>query len=928
MDDTKGDAIGPTLAADPARGATGDHGPLAAGSKPGGDDTMPAGEASTAGVSSGAASDSGARAGRPSDYATLLPVNPAHYVRERELARGGMGRIVVARDRRLGREVAIKEVHVNDAALRIRFEREARITARLQHPSTIGLLEAGMWPTGEPFYAMPLVAGRPLDKVIADAKTVDARFGLIANVVAVADTLAHAHSRRIVHRDLKPANVLVGEFGETVVIDWGLAKDLNVLGEESMRPSAPSLGATSSQSGETEHGTVIGTPAYMPPEQADGNPVDERADVYALGALLYTVLAGRAPYLGRSAEGVLADVLFGPPPRLATLVPEAPPDLITIVEKAMARDPADRFPTAKELAVELKNFQTGQLVGSHRYTLGELLKRWLRKYRLTIAVASAGVVALAVVGAISVRRVVHARAVADQQRVVAEQQRAIAIERDSDARDLISFMLGDLHKKLEMTGKLDLLEAAANKVLAYYDRPGVTNTERDQLQRAEAIERVGDVALARGDLAAANTLFNKSRVLNEEIVARNPTSNDAIYGRARVETRLGDVATALLDTKGAEANFRAAIRHIEEVLARTPQDGMALEMLQAQRGLGDTLLDSGDGAGAGSAYRAGIAIAMAYLAKTPDSVDWKRGLAVVRSQLGALLLMQGDAEGALREQREDIRLSEEIAVASPKETRAQNDVAGAHLRLGDIFRATGDSASALAEFQSSLATMKHLTSIDPTNLDWANDRCACHDRVGNILLARGDTHGARAAFEECLALRQQAVARDARSYQRRNLGVSHNKLGNVFETEKKFAAALAEYELGLPIFEQISSEDPQNAALQRDLAVNLYLGADMLLATGRRAAALERHRRALAIGVALHKLDPSNTIWEGDEIESHLAVAKVLAALGEKPDALAEYKAALALAEAAAAREADNPQWADYVKQAQAAIKACCAKLR
>jgi tetratricopeptide (TPR) repeat protein len=224
--------------------------------------------------------------------------------------------------------------------------------------------------------------------------------------------------------------------------------------------------------------------------------------------------------------------------------------------------------------------------------------------------------------------------------------------------------------------------------------------------------------------------------------------------------------------------------------------------------------------------------------------------------------------------------------------------------------------------------MKHLTALDPTNQDWAHDLCSCHDRVGNILLAANDTRGARAEYEACRALRRQAVERDAKSVERRGLGVSQNKLGNVLETEKKFAAALAEYEVGLPIFEAVAQEDPTNAAAQRDLSVSLYLTADMLLATGRRAAALERHRRSLAIGAALHAKDPTNAIWEGDEIEGHMAVAKVLIALGEKADAFTEYKTALAQAEAAAAKEADNPQWAGYVKDTKAAIKACCARMK
>ena len=166
-----------------------------------------------------------------SDYVALTVVDRDHYADGAEIARGGMGRISLARDRRLGRRVAIKELLSRSETFTLRFEREARITARLQHPNIIHVYEAGRWPTGEPFYAMNLVTGRPLDELIAEAKTVDERLALVANVVDVVDALAYAHGEGVIHRDLKPSNVLVGEFGETVVIDWGLAKDLHTSDE-------------------------------------------------------------------------------------------------------------------------------------------------------------------------------------------------------------------------------------------------------------------------------------------------------------------------------------------------------------------------------------------------------------------------------------------------------------------------------------------------------------------------------------------------------------------------------------------------------------------------------------------------------------------------------------------------------------------------
>ena len=292
-----------------------------------------------------------------------------------EVAIGGIGRIRRAREARLGRLVALKELIVEATPdAEARFIREALITARLQHPSVIPIYEAGRWPSGELFYAMKLVSGRSLAEAI-EGRSYEQRLALLPNVIAATEAIAYAHSRNILHRDLKPSNVLVGEFGETMVIDWGLAKDLS----EHRRPAPPGLLPSrgpdfdSYSRGEGDRdgdgdtltlaGSVIGTPAYMPPEQASGHPVDERADVYALGAILYHVLAGTTPYEGGHAAELVRRVIAEPPIPLPRRQPEITRALVTIVEKAMARSPLDRYPTARELADALRSYRVDQLVG-------------------------------------------------------------------------------------------------------------------------------------------------------------------------------------------------------------------------------------------------------------------------------------------------------------------------------------------------------------------------------------------------------------------------------------------------------------------------------------------------------------------------------------------------------------------------------------
>jgi WD40 repeat protein len=371
--------------------------------------------------------------------ASVLPMITAdRYDMRDEFARGGLGRIFRAQDKRLGRPVAVKQLLAGGPEAAKRFIREALITARLQHPAIVPIYEAGRWPSGEPFYAMKMVSGRSLDQVIKNKQTLAERLALLPNIIAVAEAMAYAHSQRIIHRDLKPANVLVGSFGETVLIDWGLAKDLSsgteVGGDALLSPYSDDS---------TEVGTVLGTPTYMPPEQAEGKAVDERADVYALGAVIYHVLAGVPPYGGSSSAETLAKVLSEPPRPLAQLEPGVPRDLVTIVETAMARDCNLRYPTAAELAADLVRFQAGQLVSAHRYSTMEMMRRWIARHRAPVSVAVALLTTLVMTGALAVTRIAHERDRAQSERGEA---RAAQLQAEKRSSDLV---LAQAHETLD-----------------------------------------------------------------------------------------------------------------------------------------------------------------------------------------------------------------------------------------------------------------------------------------------------------------------------------------------------------------------------------------------------------------------------------------------------------------------------------------------
>ena len=321
------------------------------------------------------------------------------YVLDREIGRGGMGRVFAGRDLRLGRTVAIKVLRTRDAALASRFEREVKLGARLQHPGVVPVYDAGFWPSGEPFLVMKLVLGQSLARVIRDADTRADRIGLLPEVIAAAEAVAYAHDQGVVHRDLKPSNILVGAFGETVVVDWGLAKDLRA--QEVAEHGAP-LGLQP-VGGDTAVGAIVGTPAFMSPEQAAGKPVDLRTDVYALGAILYFVLAGTGPQPVSTSPPDRAPAASGRLVPLGVLEPRLPPDLLAIVDKALAMDPDRRYPSAFELAEDLKRFASGQLVGARRYSPLARAGRFVARHPVAVGLALAAAAAGMGIAALALR---------------------------------------------------------------------------------------------------------------------------------------------------------------------------------------------------------------------------------------------------------------------------------------------------------------------------------------------------------------------------------------------------------------------------------------------------------------------------------------------------------------------------------------------
>lgn len=342
---------------------------------------------------------------------------PGRYTRKSEYSRGGMGRILLVHDQFLTRDVALKELLPSRltgtpesgketpvrraAAMVARFLREAKVTGQLEHPNIVPVYELGQRKDGNFFYTMKLIRGESMAVLLAKAKTPAERLAYLPNFIDLCQALAYAHSRRVIHRDIKPSNVMIGPFGETVLIDWGLAKILgqpDPLADEVASRVEAMHDQDSVDGFETRPGARMGTPAYMSPEQARGevDELDARSDVFNLGAMLYEMLTGSTPFGNLPPSALMHKVAYEDAPRPETVARDVAPELAAICAKAMKRNPAERYGDAEELVKDLEQFVSGALVSAYRYSLPDLAKRYYRRHKAAVLTAGAAAALLAV----------------------------------------------------------------------------------------------------------------------------------------------------------------------------------------------------------------------------------------------------------------------------------------------------------------------------------------------------------------------------------------------------------------------------------------------------------------------------------------------------------------------------------------------------
>jgi serine/threonine-protein kinase len=830
-------------------------------------------------------------------------------------AKGGLGAVFVALDAELHREVALKQIldeHADDPTSRQRFLLEAEITGGLEHPGIVPVYGLGTDAEGRPFYAMRFIRGGSLKEAIAHFHADEGPkpdpgrqslelHQLLRRFVDICNAVAYAHGRGVLHRDLKPGNVIVGRYGETLVVDWGLAKPLGhaepTYGAEE-RTLVPSSGSGTAG---TLPGSALGTPAYMSPEQAAGDleHVGPRSDVYSLGATLYCLLTGRAPFEGDDLGAILRGVQEGDFPAPRVVNPRIDRALEAVCLKAMAIDPKGRYMSARTLAEDVERWMADEPVAAWREPILTRLRRGMRRHRtLVTSVAASALVGLGV--------------------LLASQAQANQTLKSYNRR-LLEANRGEQAAKASAQARFDLALEAVN---AYH-----AGASEDVLLKQPELE-----ALRTSLLRTSLDFYRKLKAALEQ----SPWSD------AKAQTDLADATFQVASLTDAIGSKEKALegywqaQELLEILARTHPSQVHLRRLQAQcyNKTGLLLREISQSAEAQRTFSEARDVLQRVVQLDPDSADDQRDLAAIIGNIGDLLRDTGRPQEALRVYRQASDLLERRHEVQPSNERDLHALARSQHNIARLEGENGRVSEAIRDFQRARKQISELSVAHPASASYALDLAVVETNFGLLQFNSGNLAEALSCFctardvMERLVRDHPMVTRYQRSFAQylNNVGVVQKSMGRTDEalasyrrardlqerlvheypTVNEYRRALAGTYSNLGLLhqeggdldgaledlgrardhqEKLVRSEPGFPRYRRDLALTLTNMGPVLNAVGRREEALRTLEQAIDLQRPLGDANPSMLMYQSDLSMSYVSLGIVQRALGRRDEA-------------------------------------------